>query len=334
MLASLAGLFVPEMALPKWYKGNTHSHSVNSDGDSSPDEVARWYKEHGYNFVVLTDHNFNTDVRGINALLAAREKYLVLSGEEVTDVFKPDADHSFPLHLNALNIGQRDGPRTIAVAGGAGRLEILQKNAEAIDQAGALPQVNHPNFGWAVGVDELFGLKNCLLFELRNVSTDCNNLGGGGLPGTEALWDSVLTRGRLVFGVASDDAHEFKVWGSEYSNPGGGFIRVRADSLEAGALMESLKKGDFYSSTGVTLTDVKITDSSYTVEVEENGRTRYTTFFIGRGGKLLAEISDNPAVYRYTGRESYVRAKVVDSNGREAWTQPHFTGAEKKPGTR
>jgi hypothetical protein len=40
----------------RWYKGNTHTHTVNSDGDSTPDEVVRWYREHGYHFVVLTDH--------------------------------------------------------------------------------------------------------------------------------------------------------------------------------------------------------------------------------------------------------------------------------------
>ncbi|MBK9316840.1 MAG: hypothetical protein IPM55_21725 [Acidobacteria bacterium] len=42
----------------KWYKGNTHTHTLNSDGDSTPDEVARWYRENGYQFLVLTDHNF------------------------------------------------------------------------------------------------------------------------------------------------------------------------------------------------------------------------------------------------------------------------------------
>ena len=31
-----------------WYKGNTHTHTVESDGDSPPEYVARWYKEHGY----------------------------------------------------------------------------------------------------------------------------------------------------------------------------------------------------------------------------------------------------------------------------------------------
>lgn len=35
----------------RWLKGNTHTHTLNSDGDSSPDEVVRWYREHGYQFL-------------------------------------------------------------------------------------------------------------------------------------------------------------------------------------------------------------------------------------------------------------------------------------------
>ena len=49
----------------KWYRGNTHTHTLNSDGDSTPDEVVRWYREHGYQFLVLTDHNFLTSVAGL-----------------------------------------------------------------------------------------------------------------------------------------------------------------------------------------------------------------------------------------------------------------------------
>ncbi len=28
-----------------WLKGNIHTHTTNSDGDSSPDHVASWYKK-------------------------------------------------------------------------------------------------------------------------------------------------------------------------------------------------------------------------------------------------------------------------------------------------
>src|SRR5688572_1524837 len=69
----------------RWYKGNTHTHTLNSDGDSSPDDVVRWYREHGYHFLVLTDHNFLTATDGLNALHGASGKFLVVKGEEVTD---------------------------------------------------------------------------------------------------------------------------------------------------------------------------------------------------------------------------------------------------------
>src|SRR5215510_9457787 len=81
-----------------WYKGNTHTHTLNSDGDSTPDEVVHWYREQGYNFLVLTDHNFLTNVEGLNALHGADDKFLVIRGEEVTDSFETK-----PLHVNALN---------------------------------------------------------------------------------------------------------------------------------------------------------------------------------------------------------------------------------------
>ncbi|MPZ21031.1 MAG: hypothetical protein GEV06_24490 [Luteitalea sp.] len=42
---------------PRWWKGNTHTHTWWSEGDAPPEVVAAWYVEHGYNFLVLSDHN-------------------------------------------------------------------------------------------------------------------------------------------------------------------------------------------------------------------------------------------------------------------------------------
>src|ERR1041385_6337438 len=58
----------------RWYKGNTHTHTLNSDGDSTPDEVVRWYRSHGYQFLVLTDHNYLTAIDGLNALHGAADQ--------------------------------------------------------------------------------------------------------------------------------------------------------------------------------------------------------------------------------------------------------------------
>src|SRR4051794_2870151 len=82
----------------RWYKGNLHTHTLNSDGDSTPHEVATWYREHGYQFLVLTDHNYLTEITGLNAIHAAKEKFLLVPGEEVTDKFGDS-----PIHINAYN---------------------------------------------------------------------------------------------------------------------------------------------------------------------------------------------------------------------------------------
>ena len=73
--AMLLAAFAATQSIPpnppagRWYKGNLHTHTLNSDGDSTPFEVATWYREHGYQFLVLTDHNYLTGVAGLNGTL-------------------------------------------------------------------------------------------------------------------------------------------------------------------------------------------------------------------------------------------------------------------------
>lgn len=42
---------------PRWYKGNTHTHSLWSDGNDFPEMIVDWYHQRGYNFLALSDHN-------------------------------------------------------------------------------------------------------------------------------------------------------------------------------------------------------------------------------------------------------------------------------------
>jgi hypothetical protein len=58
--------------------------------------------------------------------------------------------------------------------------------------------------------------------------------------------------------------------------------------------------------------------------IKEKKWSKYRTQFIGAGGKVLSESITNPAVYRFRGNETYVRAKIFESNGKFAWTQPVF----------
>ncbi len=302
-------------ARAEWFKGNTHTHTINSDGDSSPDAVARWYKENGYQFVVITDHNFVTDVSGINAVMGAEGRFLVLSGEEISD---QDKVKDVPVHLNAIHL-----EKTLPPAGGSSVVDVLQRNVDMIAAGAGACTINHPNFCWAFSAKEMAQVKNFRMFEIYNGHPTVNNVGGGGHISAEAIWDSLLVLGLRVFGVASDDAHGYKQWAARYANPGRGWVVVRADRLDAAELVAALNKGDFYSSTGVSLKDVKCDGKSLSVVIDkpERGFTEFTTTFIGAKG-ILAVSTDTAAVYRFKGGEGFVRAKVVDSNGRVAWTQP------------
>ena len=303
----------------RWYKGNTHTHTLNSDGDSTPDDVVRWYREHGYQFLVLTDHNFHTRIDSLNALHAADERFLVVRGEEVTST----ADGK-PVHVNGLDTARRVGPQTGAATSSV--VEVLQRSVDGIRAASGVPHINHPNFRWALTTEDLRQVRNYKLLEVFNGHPEVNNVGGGGVPGLEEIWDRLLSDGTLVYGIAVDDAHVFKQPGNpSVSGPGRGWVMVRAAQLDPKALVESLERGDFYASTGVVLDNVVTTAKSVTVTVSPQGTAKYRIQFIGKGGRLLNEVPQVSASYTITGDEGYVRARVLDSNGHTAWVQPVLT---------
>jgi hypothetical protein len=297
----------------RWFKGNTHTHTLNSDGDSTPDDVVRWYREHGYQFLVLTDHNFLTETEALNALHGASGKFLVIKGEEVTDSFS-----GRPLHINGVNVAERVAPQ-----GGASVVDVLQRNVDAIRRASGVPHINHPNFRWAMTADELGSVKNNRLFEIFNGHPQVNSLGGGGVPGLEEAWDAILSAGTLLYGIAVDDAHNFKQPGNpNVAGPGRGWVMVRAASLDAAALLAALERGDFYASTGVELSDYQVTPTSMTVSVRATTFSKYRIQFVGRNSKVLQESVESPATYQFKGGEGFVRARVLESNGQIAWCQP------------
>ncbi len=297
----------------QWYKGNTHCHTLNSDGDDWPRRVIRWYRDHEYNFIVITDHNTITEVKYLDT--DDRDDFILIQGEEVSDSYK-----GTPVHLNAL-----DTRELIAPQHGDSIVETLQNNVDAIRAAGAVPQINHPNWKWSFTDTEMSQLTGVHLFELYNICYDCNNFGAGGRPGMEEIWDGILSEGVLMYGVASDDAHDYLGEFSQYkSNPGTGWIMVRADSLTPGAIVTAMEKGDFYATVGVQLKDIRVTSDEYVVEILPYRDVTYTTTFIGEGGKILQETHGSLAAYRFTGDELYVRARVFESSGKFACTQPVF----------
>jgi hypothetical protein len=384
----------------RWYKGNTHSHSWWSDGDSPPEVVVKGYVDRGYNFLVLSDHNILSegekwkDSAGKRAAgLAKYEKefpadsmqkrqqgdkmeyrlktldelrvmydrpgkFIMVQGEEISDHLG-----KLPVHLNGINLKELVPPQ-----GGNTVAETLQRNVDAVwaqRKATGQPMlvhVNHPNFKYALTAEDIAGLRGEQFFEVYNGHNGVDNHGDRTHLSTERIWDVVLSRrlGELnlpvMYGMATDDAHSHVTIGKG-SNPGRGWVMVRAKALTPEALVEAMEKGDFYSSTGVTLRRIQFVDGTLSVAIEPKPGVTYRTQFIGTPrnydksvstrtaddghvireyskdiGKVFAEVSGTQASYKLTGNELYVRSMIISSakhpnpqaegDMEVAWTQP------------
>jgi len=317
----------------RWYKGNTHAHSLNSDGDVVVDEVVRWYREHGYHFTFVTEHEYFTDVAPLNAVLGGAERFLVIAGQEVTQRVADSTrrDGVRQAHVNALGttrlvlpIGRQNIARGMSIA------QTYARNDSAIRAAGGIMQVNHPNFIWSVPLEDMMNLPDGTLFEVWNGHPIVYNQGGTDSLGnvmlsTEARWDSVLSRGKLLYGVADDDSHSYKPQDAEdieLARPGRGWIWVWADTLTPEAILRALRRGAFYASTGVTLRGITLEGDVLRLDIVPSADRRFLTEFIGKGGRILASSTTLRPSYRITGTEGYIRMRVSDSSGRMAWTQP------------
>ena len=303
---------VPAATGTRWFKGNTHSHTINTDGDSPPDTVVTWYRTRGYNFLVVSDHDTITEPATLQRYQDSA--FILVRGEEVTARFG-----RVPTHLTAIGLRSIVKPDSAASI-----LETLQKNVDRIRSAGGVPLINHPNYRWSLNRDVLQQVQRVALFELFNGHPDVHNDGGGGVPSIEAQWDAMLSAGKRIYGVASDDAHHWKRWGGEAVNPGKGWIYVRGSRLDPADITRAIEAGQFYSSTGVELDAITVTPNAMEVRVKQFKDFKYRVEFIGDGGRILAQVDGVTARYELKDGVTYVRARVVDSGGRRAWTQPAF----------
>lgn len=291
----------------RWFKGNLHTHTTNSDGDSPPGAVVRWYRDAGYDFLALTDHDILT-LPDEYRILAGRME--LIHGEEIT---------AGDIHVNALGIRADIAP----VLAPTEQL-TLDRNAARVRAAGGVPAINHPNFRWAVRQSDVEPLGSVSVFEVYNAGPEKNNGGRPGHGSTEELWDGLLSLGRRMVGIATDDAHEFTRWGQQYRNPGRAWVHVHAESAREADVLSALEAGACYASTGVEIEDVGYGRDGVAIDIATRFDRAYQTRFIGRGGEVLEEVHGPQARYRYRGSEGYVRARVDDSDGGTAWLQPHF----------
>jgi len=299
----------------RWYRGNMHTHTTNSDGDAPPVQVVAWYAEHGYDFLSLTDHNVLTGRLDLPEQLSG---VLLMPGEEIT--------MALDAHVNALGLSRvippPQPPADVAPADHRGWL--LQQALAAAAAQGALAHVNHPNYQWALDRDILAAIADVRFFEVFNGHPLVHNTGDAEHLGTEALWDHLLGLGRRAYGLATDDAHHYQTYSPLYANPGRGWVRVGASALTQAALFEALEAGRFYASTGVELAEFDVRGPHVSLCVDGQPGERYTIEFIGPGGQVVHTEEGVQAQYRLAAGQPYVRGRVSASGGAYAWLQPQF----------
>ena len=289
-------------------------------------------------------------------------QFLMIEGEEISD-----SAEDVPVHLNAINIQS-----VIEPAGGATALDALKGNVRVVARHSrvtkkpVLLHLNHPNFHYAITAEELASVIQQDFFEICNTSSDCNQLGDAFHPSMDRFWDiaNTIRLGKLqsppLFGVGDDDAHHYHGRGD--SPPGGSFVMVRSNSLTPAALITAMQVGDFYSSSGVLLKDVRFYQrkQKYEIDIDTEDGVNYTTQFIGtlrdadlssmprpgKGGqpqratriysedvgKVLATVQGAHASYTLSGKELYVRAVITSDKKhslptypgqlQQAWVQP------------
>jgi hypothetical protein len=297
----------------RWVKGNTHTHTNNSDGNEIPRRVMRWYQDYGYQFLMITDHNMITATAGLDS--DKNDDFILIPGEEIGLAFLKR--HVHVCSFNPKRPAQARAGLTVA--------ETLQNAVDASRLSGGLPQINHPQRRWSLEASDFKGLRNVCLFELLNLQLESNNFPAGGKPGTEELWDTLLSAGMILYGVASDDSHEFLGdFLPDKAHPGKGWVMVRVSQLTPEAVCAGLEKGDFYASTGVELADLQISAKEYRLAIKPFRDAVYSVKFIGKDGKTLSQVEGLSAAYVFKGDELYVRAKVIASTGQLAFCQPVF----------
>ncbi|MFD0799593.1 histidinol-phosphatase [Maribacter chungangensis] len=347
----------------KWFKGNLHTHSYWSDGDEFPEVILDWYKSRDYQFIALSDHNtiaqgekwitigedslyqksFQHYLQTYSAnwvehkidsgktvvklktyeeyrkKLEKEGEFLVIRSEEITDSYD-----SRPIHINATNIQNKIDPM-----GGGSVAEVMQNNInQVLDQrketgVPMIPHINHPNFGYAITLEDMMSLNGERFFEVYNGHPAVHNMGDSTRISTENMWDLIniayLKNNKpMMYGLATDDSHHYHNKGKAWSNAGRGWVMVQADTLSAASLIHALESGHFYSSTGVVLKSLTNDNNTISVEIAPDTGVSYEISFIGckKGEtetKVLKTVNATTAEFKLTADLLFARCTITSS---------------------
>jgi len=290
------------------YLGQTHSHYISDVKvpwrSDNPALTVEKYRDRGYDFVTLTEHNALTSDPGTSGIT------FINQGEE--DTQEGGGNHILGVGINSP----------------ADETKSDQERINQFHNQGGFVSLAHPDsFFYEWPLSKLMGVNNYDAIEVYNSGIGHGGnfvefwgwLGKGEVKNTAFAfdkWDELLKSRHKVWATAGDDY-----------TPGnlgfdGASVLVEAKDKSQDSIVNALGKGSFYALEGSASPriNVKTAGSIITVTSSEESRIK----FIGQNGKIITQSSrSSVASYTVSGDEIYVRVEVEGKDG-TAWSQPVF----------
>ena len=282
----------------RFLKGNLHTHTTNSDGKLSPQETVDLYREHGYDFLAITDHRRLTPTDGLRA-----DGLTLLPGME--------------LHPGTAALGQANHMVGIGMESELDLSEAtsLQAGLDFIADRCRFAFIAHPYWS-SLSSCELWDIEGHIGLEVFNYTCEV----GIGRGESAVHWDDLLARGRRPLGLAVDDAHMNR------PDALGGWIMVKAPASDAESIIAAVIAGDFYSSSGPVIEDVNVDGSQVHVRCSPCRVINVICPVPGCGATAGHGEADDGLLsdVTLTINETWqpIRIECVDERGRKAWTNP------------
>jgi len=280
----------------KWYRGNTHIHSVASDGGKTVDELEEMYAAAGYDFLCLTDHWVASAVQerqNINGLLW-------FDGVELHGVDTEGSSY----HIAC--IGLFDGIE---------REMGLEAGLQAVIEQGGFTILAHPH--WSGNTFQETQKHPFDAVEVYNHVCHWLNGKGDGL----AYWDYMLTQDAGMLAIACDDAH------LQPQHPGwnGGWLMVNAVERSHAAILAALRAGNYYATCGPEIYNMDYSDGIVSVETSPVQFIR----LVGPNmyGKRVGSFDESiltSAAFEVPPQWPYAYIEIEDPQRRRAWTNNLF----------
>ena len=297
----------------KMLKGGLHCHTTRSDGAGDPADVIRLHYQNGYDFLALTDHRYYNYTN-----FAPEVPITIIPGMEYDNTFEFDKGFRC-FHTVCIGPSKEDGngynQDDRLESGKASSQEEYQPYLDQIHANNNLTIYCHPE--WSSTPARYFDkLQGDFAMEIWNSGCAIEN----DMDTDAAYWDELLGQGKLIYGVATDDGHAM----THHCN---GWVMVNAKN-DINSILEALKNGAFYASCGPEIYNFYVEDNTVVVECSAAVKVRLhsdmhpTKIVKSVDGTLTrAEFTINNG---WPGAYKYVRATVIDENGKHAWTNPIF----------